>query len=319
MVVYEQVKGLTELGEYLDDLWFLLHHSEDEDRCVLGLSWYLDDSGSDDGSLLVTCGGLLMTRLDFKHFSTRWAKLYEKYQQHKFSGYTLEPPLHMKDFAGGGKYAGLRPEFKRALFLDVARIINDHKLYSMSIAVPQNYFSDELPENVRKVLIGPYAFAFFSLILGHQYLSQNHKQGPFKAAYLVDCGFEHYEQLVEVHRVILGIEKGIAKEFGGYRHTGALGQDSDDRVPALQAADAIAWTSRRMELKGALPEGFEPLAEILREEGSHPLHVTIPVDLNAIKMLATPINKWIAKYGRLPSLADIFVGRVGSFAVKLKS
>ena len=39
---------------YIDEVWFLLHHSEDEDRAVIGLKCYLDDSGSNDGSPPVT-------------------------------------------------------------------------------------------------------------------------------------------------------------------------------------------------------------------------------------------------------------------------
>ena len=157
MIPYAQVAASETGEEYSDDLWFTLHHSENAGDVVLGLSWYLDDSGSDDGSRMVTCGGLAMDRINFKHFSRRLAALYEKYK-HKFSGYTLEPPLHMKDFTGRGKYASLRTEFKRTIFLDVARIINDHKFYSMSIAVPQDPFFSELSETVRTVLIGPYAF-----------------------------------------------------------------------------------------------------------------------------------------------------------------
>jgi hypothetical protein len=318
MVDCLQTHEVAELGDYLDDLWFLLHHSEDDGDVVLGLKWYLDDSGSDDGSPLVTCGGVAMDRINFKHFSARWAKMYEKYK-HKFFGYVFEPPLHMKDFFGTGKYAGLRPEFKRTIFLDVAEIVNAHKFYSMSIAVPQNDYVSQLPENVRKVLIGPYALAFMSLMLGHQYVSERHAQGPTKAAYLVDCGFGHYDQLVEVHRVILGIEVGMAREFGAPRHTGSLTTDTDDDWPTLQVADAVAWASRKKELSGSVPEGFEPLLEVLREEGAMPLHVTIPVEFDDIKMLADPINKWTAKYGTLPTLSDILVRRVGSFTVKLKS
>src|SRR5271170_8256400 len=112
MVAYEQARELTDLEDRLDDLWFTLHHSEDEDRLVLGLRFYLDDSGSDDGSPMVTCGGLVVDRINFKHLARRWNAVYEKYK-HKFSGYMLEPPLHMSDFTGTGKYAGLRPEFKR--------------------------------------------------------------------------------------------------------------------------------------------------------------------------------------------------------------
>src|SRR5579863_2449650 len=102
--------------DYIDDLWFTLHHSEEDGDVVLGLTWYLDDSGSDDGSPLVTCGGLAMSRIDFKHFSARWAKIYGR---SRFSRYTLEPPLHMSDFLGSGRYAALEPEFKRAFFLDL--------------------------------------------------------------------------------------------------------------------------------------------------------------------------------------------------------
>lgn len=282
---------------------------------MLGLTWYLDDSGSDDGSPLVTCGGLSMSRIDLKYFNERWARIY---QRNQFVGYSLAPPLHMSDFLGNGKYAGLRPEFKRALFLEVVEAINAHKLYSLSIAMSQVDFAAELGPDVRKMLIGPYAFAFFSVVLAHQYLSERHAQGPFKAAYLVDRGFGHYEQLVDAHRVIVEFER----ELGGFRHTGTIGEDSDDRVCPLQAADAIAWASRKMELArsvpaGAVPEGFEPLAAAVAEDNRH---VTIPIDREGIRMLSKPINNYRSKNGAMPKLTDIIVRNVGGGLVaKLRS
>lgn len=278
---------------------------------MLGLTFYLDDSGSDDGSPIVTCGGPAMSRIDFKHFSARWGKMYAR---NRFAGYSLEQPLHMSDFTGSGKYAGLRPEFKRALFRDVARLINEHKLYSLSITVPQAEFASELSDEVRNGLIGPYAFAFFVLVLGHQTLSASLASGPLRASYLVDCGFGHYQQLIEAHKLIVDFEKAL----GGFRHTGALGTDSDDRVPALQGADAIAWASRKTKLNGSLPEGFEPLSEALREDIERP-HVTIPMDQAAIKRLAVPVNNWIRKHGTIPKLTDIVVRRIDGIPVKLKS
>jgi hypothetical protein len=296
--------------DYLDDLWFLLHHSENEDRVVVGLTAYLDDSGSDDGSPLVTCGGPAMSRIQFKEFSKRWAAMYERNQ---FAGYVLDPPLHMRDFTGMGKYSGLRPEFKRALFRDVVRLINEHKLYSVSVAIAQADFRNELSEDVRKTLIGPYAFAFFTLVLTHQALSEKLSGGPLRASYLVDRGFGHQEQLNQAHEIIVRFEKAM----GGFRHTGALGTESDDHVPALQAADAISWASRRMERDGMLPEGFEPLGEVLIED-SRPPHITIPIPPDGIKMLADPINAWINKHGEIPKLTDILSRRLGGVQVKLK-
>lgn len=299
-------------AQYIDDLWFLLHHSEDEDRVVVGLTCYLDDSGSDPGSPLVTCGGVVMSGLNFKAFCARWLKMYERHQ--KLPGPVFEPPLHMSDFLGRAKYAGLYPEFKRSIFGDAARLINEHKLYSISIAVPQTVFASELSEEVRKVLIGPYAFAFFTLVLAHQTTSETLRTGPLKASYLVDHGVAHQDQLNAAYQLIVDFEIAM----GGFRHTGALAIDTDDRVPALQAADVIAWTSRRMQLDGSLPEGFEPLSEVLREDLERP-HVTIPIDRDAIKRLTVPINNWIAKNGSVPKLTDIVVRRMNGIPVKLKA
>jgi hypothetical protein len=101
----------------------------------------------------------------------------------------------------------------------------------------------------------------------------------------------------------------LEKLAGGFRHTGALATDSDDDIPALQAADAISWASRKMKIDGALPEGFETLSEVLREDFILP-HVTIPIPRHGIKMLANPINNWISRNGSIPLLSDIVVRRL---------
>lgn len=269
---------------------------------MLGLRSYLDDSGSDDGSPLVTCGGPVMSRIQFKAFSEYWDKMYKGFVRK----YRIDPPLHMCDFVGTGKYASLRPEFKRAIFLEVSRLINTHKLYSISIAVSQKDYAEELSKDVRKNLIGPYAFAFFSLVAANQTLSQQVKSGPLKISYLVDTGFGHYEQLVEAHALVVALEK----KTDGFRHTGALATDSDDHVAALQAADVIAWTSRKIQVDGKLPEGIEPLNEVLRQDFTLP-HVTIQIPREGIKMLAAPINSWISKNGDVPKLADVIKQNLG--------
>ncbi len=302
----------SEQQEYLDDLWFLLHHSDDDNTAVLGLTTYLDDSGSDDGSPLVTCGGPLMSRIQFKEFSKRWAKMYEVNQ---YSGYTLEPPLHMVDFVTPhGKYSGLYPEFKRHFFRRVATLINQHKLYSIAIAISQTDFAAQLSEDVKRNLIGPYAFAFFAIVGAHQFLSKQQLTGPLRTSYLVDHGFAYESQLRQAHSVLLRFE--IA--FGDAHHTGAFGTDTDTRVAALQAADVVSWAVRKIELTGALPEGFEPLAEILREDLTPP-HRTISIPHDGIKMLADPINKWISEHGSVPQLADIVIAHFNGKPFKLKA
>lgn len=129
----------------------------------------------------------------------------------------------------------------------------------------------------------------------------------------MDRGFGQQAQLNEAHAIIVRFEQAL----GGFRHTGALATDADDDIPALQAADAIAWASRTIQLRGALPEGFEPLGEILREDIAPP-HVTIRVPADGIQMMAEPINAWISKHGAIPKLTHIVTREVGGVTVKLK-
>jgi hypothetical protein len=105
--------------------------------------------------------------------------------------------------------------------------------------------------------------------------------------------------------------------MGMGRHTGSLAVDADDDIPPLQAADAIAWASRKIQLQGKLPEGFEPLEEVLREDGERP-HKTIPIPLDGIRMFSVPVNKWIARHGTMPTLRDIMTRRVDGIEYKLK-
>lgn len=220
------------------------------------------------------------------------------YERNRFRGYDLRPPLHMSDFTRMGEYAGLYPEFKRALFADVSKLINEHKVYSISIAISQTEFATELPAQIRRDLIGPYALAFFSAVALNQAVAE---RIPYegKIAYLLDEGFGYIDQLKEAHAVIVNIEKQ-----SGRPHTGRLEFRSDDAVPMLQAADAIAWAARRRQLDGALREGFEPLNEALVED-RRPSHAHVRIPPHGIKMLADPINAWINRRGIVPSLADV--------------
>ena len=233
-----------------------------------------------------------MSRIDSKAFAGRWARMLARYK--------IVPPLHMADFFGWGKYSTWYPEIKRALFWDVSTRINEHKLYSVSIAISQTAFMEELSLHVRNNLITPYAFAFFSLVAANQTFSQKQQSGPVKISYLADEGFGHQQQLNDAHAVVVNLEV----KAGGFRHTGPLAFDSVDDVPALQAADVITWASRKKQLFGNLPEGFEPLDEVLREDSNRP-HRTIEIPRAGIKMLADPINAWITRKGIAPSLNDI--------------
>jgi len=272
------------VSEYLDSLWFLLHHSEDRNRRVVGLTSYLDDSGTHDGSAVVVIGGPVMSRIQFKAFCRRWKALLHKYR--------IPEPLHMKDFSSLGLYPEMRVAFLRA----ASKLINEHKLYSLSVAIPEDDFKDQLSKDVQKNLIGPYALAFMSLVLANQHLSATrHHDG--KTAYLIDQGSSHPEQLLEAHALLLDRDRERK-----HHHTGAIAFDSDDNVPALQAADLIAWSARQRDLD-RLSGDLAPLHDALQDKKG-PSHAHIQIPAQGIRMFAEPINHWITTKGFMPTLRD---------------
>ena len=252
---------------------------------------YLDDSVTDGASGVVTIGGPVFSRIQSKAFSNRWKTLLGKHR--------VDEPLHMTDFSGPmGKHRGMYPEMKLALFQGLVNLINEHKSYSISVMVSQADFTSQLTKEVQKTLIGPYALAFFSAIVVNNEWARRQNPGN-RVAYLIDEGSSHTEQLLSAHAVIASVEKTP----GEFCYTGTIAFDTDDRFPALQAADVIAWAARRKQIHGSLSEEFEPLNEVLSQK--KPSHVNIPIHPRGIKMLADPINLWIARRGSIPTLADV--------------
>jgi hypothetical protein len=247
----------------------------------------LDDSISENS---VTIGGPVFSRIQLNAFSKRWSKLLHRYR--------IPEPLHMVDFVRPhGKHIGVHREMKESLFRDASALINGHKLYSLSISIPQQEFRSFLPEEISKAIAGPYAFAFFTAVLFNQGMAEK-KQFGERIAYLVDRGSAHPEQLIAAHATIQRVEQQSHRR----RRTADLDFDTDDRAQALQAADLVVWSARRKE-SGNLGDEFTPLNQVLSED--KPPHCHVPIPLEGIMMLAEPIYHWIARHGSLPALSDI--------------
>lgn len=283
MVATEREVSLS----YLENLWFLMHRSYDPARATFALTSYLDDSGSDDLSLVTAMGGPIMSRDAFLDFSSLWSKMLRPYR--------VDQPLHMTDFIGNGRYVLMPSEMKLALFTKVTKLIMDHRLYSLSVAVPQVDFRSLLSADVCRQLIGPYAMAFFCVVMQTHDIAARSAFYAEPVSYLIDTGFAFQNQLTQAHRAI--VESYRKKREDCF--VGAMAFDSDDRVPALQAADMIAWAARKRAIDGDLPPQFIPINELFKD-----FHSEIRLDSTAISMMATPINNWLSM-GVMPSLSDM--------------
>jgi hypothetical protein len=291
-MLQSESQGATASKDYLEHLWWLMHHSYAPGRMIYALTSYLDDSGSDDLSPLTTIGGPVMSRVAFCEFNGQWGPLLKRHR--------ISWPVKMTDFVRPhGRYAGMYPELKMAFLREASKLINEHKLYSIAVEVAGPEFDAQLSEGVRKNLIGPYALAFFSAVLAaNSLVSQSRLFANEIISFLVDSGFSHSGQLVLIHAAILE----VARRKHEARFVGAMGFDTDERVSALQAADMVAWSGRRKALN-ALCDEFEPLNDLVDPEQRH---AAIPIPKEGIQMFAIPINNWLTACGRLPSFSEFF-------------
>lgn len=257
---------------------------------MLGLTSFLDDSVSQGESPITTIGGPAMSRISFKALAREWWPLLKKYR--------ISPPLHMTDFVRPhGKYVTLYAEMKQSFFRDVVKIINRHKLYSISISIPQAQFGELMPE-VSKEIISPYALAFCCAVLMNQGIGKN-TEHMTRLAYLIDKGCAHRDHLENIHTLVQNLEK----ERGEFRYTGAIAFDQDNNIPGLQAADVVAWSARRREVYGQLTDEFAPLEEVLLADHKPP-HAHVPIPRDGIAMWAKPITNWLTAKGRVPTLSE---------------
>jgi len=267
---------------------------------VLLLTSYFDDSGSDQLSPITAIGDPTMSKEHFVDFDREWQKILYQYR--------IPSPLHMTDFVRPyGKHIGMRYEMKLALFSALVAAVNKHKLWSVSVAIPQSEFQFSMTADVRKELIGPYAFAFFCSVMFSQGVAKKTMRDELVISYLIDEGSSFPDQLTSAHSVLVEKER----REGGFRHTGAMAFDTDDRVSALQAADLISWSARRRQIDGSLSDEFSVLEGVFDETSMEPsatqwrgkhAHIFIPEE--GIEMWAKPIRNWIYVTGKIPSLAE---------------
>src|SRR5271155_5818064 len=283
-----------------EDLWFLMHHSDDPRRLSLAVTCYCDDSGSHDESLVAVVGATLMNKPRFIEFNQDWEKILKEF---RIKG------IHMREFGRPhGRYCTMPDEMKKALFTSVAKTINLKKDYSISVAVPQWNYATLMTVPVCKELMGPYAMAFFVLALINQTCSLQRGYNN-RIAYLVDKGNDrHHEQLQGAHSVMLHLEKEQNQ-----RLTGVMAADLDDNNFALQAADVVAWSYHRRLESGVLEDPFSPLLAIFRESQIPPRqdggalrpHVEYQVPEGSILVFAALINQWLANTGETPTWEKI--------------
>jgi hypothetical protein len=149
------------------------------DRLVLALHAYFDESGTHADSEVVTVAGYISTAEQWELFGEAWRS--------EMAAYGLEF-FHMTDFANrAGAYKDWTEQERRDRLARLIRIINQHAIASVGIAIPLRAFNQIFPKNAKRFVGGAYGLAAAACFLHvANILSPNYPSA--RIAYVFEIG-----------------------------------------------------------------------------------------------------------------------------------
>jgi hypothetical protein len=234
----------------------MLHRSLAAEKETAAVTLYLDDSGSEDdpGTPNVILGGVLMEFSHFEHFEDAWDRMLDQHG--------IVPPLHMAEFGPSGRFSGMSACCRHELFLEVAELINSHKLFSIAAKMTNAEYKAILSKTIgRKFSV--YGLCFnLAVMMNHKLAEANSYAG--KIPFMMDAGHPDAEHVRQAHAFML-------KEFQRdmFLHLGGLDFEDDRDFGVLQAADVIAWGVRRRASKKPFTYAFDPVEPVIAEANHH--------------------------------------------------
>ena len=165
----------------------------------------------------------------------------------------------MKEFGKHGILGHLNYDQRYELFDQLEKVINYYKIFSVAFILDQKNFEEIIGNKIRKQ-IGVYGTCFMGcahLIFGILHHSNYYKN----IAFILEDGNEHTRHIRRAHRNMLELQdQKIIKSNVGTLSFGSK------TLPALQAADIIAWGERRRVSGNLIGNGFQPIKAILDNE-----------------------------------------------------
>jgi hypothetical protein len=241
-------------NQYLENLWWAMHHSDDPARQAFAAICYLDESGTDHKNPKVVVAGLLLAKSAFFSFDEAWTRLLS--DQH------IAPPLHMNEFGEDGRLGGFSYKERQRLFSRVVKLINSHKSLSISSFLDRNAYESYFPF---KKAMSMYGLCFIKCLHTINSAGKIAKPMSSRLAIVLDNTTEHKGDILRARDVMLEARDGMyldASEYETLDYIGSITFDDDKLVSPLQAADVIAWSARKRSSGLALDRGFEPLSSI---------------------------------------------------------
>ncbi len=195
-------------------------------RLVVILEAYLDESGTDQGSNVVSVGALLATQDEWEAFSRVWRMALAEWGIREFK---------MADFVNGAReFKGWSKLDKRKRFSRVVEMIKTHDATAFGVILPTKPYFSLAKEGSPRTLKDAYQVAaFVCLTKVVSYLAQQPRE--VEIAYLLDGGAPGHGELDSVlHRIQLDPHERAVYRMASYTFA------SSEKFCPIQAADVLA-------------------------------------------------------------------------------
>jgi len=206
---------------------------------------YMDDSGeeNDPNTPHAVLGGMLINYSHYLRFEQAWDEMLDRHG--------MQAPLHMKEFGRDGRFGKMSHCCRRELFEEAVDLIMSHRIAGIAATITSADYRAYMPEEARKVF-SIYATCFIvAVVINHKLALGRYAQ---RIPYVLDAGNPNAEHVRIAHKELL-----LWQKEGHFFHAGGLYFDDDAEFGTLQAADIIAWATRRRAHGKRFPRGMEPI------------------------------------------------------------
>jgi len=191
---------------------------------------FLDESETDANTPHAVLGGITMNRKELPEFDSRWNQM--------LAAHRLPDGLHMIDLGPNGKYPHLVGDACAAMLTEAVDIINDCRIATFVAPLNNRTHKTVFSSEIRDINFSVYFFAFLMAVVLNQRNAEGHGCSE-PIDYILDEGNRFKEHIVAIKEVVAS-----DPQFDQYK-IGIIDFGTDSKIPALQAADVIAWSARR--------------------------------------------------------------------------
>lgn len=241
---------------------------ESPEKESAALRLYMDESGGEDPNTpQAVIGGMLIFRKAFHLFEDEWDRML---QDHGIPG-----GIHMREFGQHGRLGTISKGCRKELFLEAKYLIERYRAVTIAAALDGEQYKSHIPHVVRKKF-SLYGMCFnLAVMMNHKLCERNRHSD--RVPFILDAGNAYASHVRDAHEFMLQQYQKQA-----YIHVGSLFFEDDKALGTLQAADIIAWGTRR-QLRGLrFPPGFSPIEELVAESDHHARQVYKPEWLQQI-------------------------------------